>query len=1102
MIKATRYLLLLAIFTCLSIQVLAQTTGSISGEVRDEKQAIIPKASVTVRNVETNVTRTVQTTDDGRYRIENLPVGGYELAVEMSGFAKHLQSGITLALNQNAVVEVTMKAGGIQEVVNVVENASMLNTSTAEVGTRFDARRLAELPLGTTRSVFGVALSAAGVSQIQANQSQFAQGIGYSANGGRLRSNNFMIDGQDNNDTGIAGASVQLNNPDLIQEVRLITNQFNAEYGRNSSSIFNAITKSGTNQFHGSAFWFHNGNALNACSNLDNNAGFCNPNATDPGKRHAPYRVENQFGATFGGPLHLPRFGEGGPSIINGKDRTFFFVSLQRWWDRQLGSGSTLNGAPTEAGRQILQAAAGGRPQVAALLRFVPPAQTSSGSSARFSLGGQTFTVPVGNLTGSTAFTLDDWQGSTRVDHRLNEKHSLSGRYIFNDHDEKGSGQATPPGNTSQNVNRSQGVNVTFTSLLSSRLVNEWRGAYLRRASNTSAQDPASETIPSLEISELGMTGFNALASRLGIGLAVNLPQFSFQQTYQLQDNVSYSTGNHALKFGVDIRRQQLKQFFFPTIRGRLFYASLDRFVNDVADVATINKPLIGGQAIFYYDWHDFGAYGQDEWKIRPNFTLTYGLRYETPGQPITDLVQINDRIVAAAGGNEGFRFKPVPKRDKDNFQPRIGFNWNPRTEAGGFLGFLTGGDKLVIRGGYGRAYDYTFTNIAANIASSFPFVASVTLSAVPQSPTPVTTNPGPGVNNAFVVLPAVQGATGLNPNSLSRTIVEGNLRSPSYDSFSFEVQREFSRDVVMRVGYVGSKGNSLFQTVDGNPRRLNAVGCSPTFTGANPDSCRVDPTQSFIRLRANSASSIYHSMQTSLEKRLSRGFSAGLHYTWSSFIDTASEIFNPSGGEVAVSQDSFNRRADRARSSYDRPHRIAGNFVYELPYFRKQSGVVGHLLGGWQVNSSFSLQSGAPFSPLNGSDPTGALSGIDNFVGSAIRPNLNSTLPLSQMSVEELVAAGGRSLFSVLGPGQRVGNAGRNILRADGINNVDFGILKNTRIGETQKFQIRADFYNATNSRDFGIPEGRVNATGQFLNQWSQNGGNRRIIVGLRYVF
>lgn len=1087
--KAAKLLLSIGLLVFFACPVMAQITGTITGTVTDEKGAVIPGATVTARQIERNLTRTLKTDDEGRYNLLSMPVGAYEVTVEQPGFAKHVQSGITLLLNQTAVVDVELKPAGVTtEVVNVVENAALLNTSNAEVSTRFDERRLSELPLSTNRNVFNVALSAPGVSQLQSNQSQFAQGIGFSANGGRQRSNNFMIDGQDNNDTGIAGASVQLNNPDLIQEVRLITNQFSAEYGRNGSAIFNAVTKSGTNDWHGSVFWFHNDNALNACSNTDKGAGFCNPGATSQSLTHAPFRIENQLGGTFGGPLHLPRFGEGGRSIISGKDRTFFFVSLQRWWDRQLGSGFTLNGAPTAEGRAILQAAAGNRPQVQALLRFVPVAQTAATASARFSIGAQVFTVPIGSMTGTTSFGFNDWQGSVRIDHRLSEKHNFFGRYLFDDADTTGSGQATPPGNSSKNVNRSQGATFVLSSVFSPTLVNDLRMAYTRRSSNTNAQDPSSETIPSIEISELGMTGFNAAASRTGFGLAVNLPQFSYQQTYQIQDNISYTRGNHGFKFGVDIRRNQLKQFFFPTIRGRLFYSSLDRFVNDIADVATVNKPLAGGVDVFYYDWHDFFAYAQDEWKIRPNFTLTYGLRYETPGQPITDLAGINNAIVAAANGDERFRFLPVPKRDTNNWSPRIGFNWNLHTREDGIIGFITGGDKLVIRGGYGRTYDYTFTNIASNIASSFPFVAAVTLATTAQAPTPVTTAPGPGTNNAFAVLPTIQGATGLNPNSLTRTIVGADFRSPYYDAFSFELQREMTQNSVLRVGYVGSKGGALFQTIDGNPRL-------PFST------VRADPTRGVIRLRANAASSIYHSLQVSFDKRLSRGFSAGLHYTWSSFIDDASEIFNPSGAEVAVSQDSFCRRCDRGRSTFDRPHRLTGNFVYEFPYFREQNGFIGHVAGGWQVNALFTLQSGAPFTPLLGSDPTGALSGIDGLVGNAIRPNVNTALDVSNMTVEELLRAGGRSLFSTLVAGQRVGDAGRNILRADGINNIDFGIVKNTRIGENTRLQLRADFYNLTNTRDFGIPEGRINST-NFLNQWGTNGGNRRVIVGVRYVF
>src|SRR4030095_13617204 len=411
--------------------------------------------------------------------------------------------------------------------------------------------------------------------------------------------------------------------------------------------------------------------------------------------------------------------------------------------------------------------------------------------------------------------------------------------------------------------------------------------------------------------------------------------------------------------------------------------------------------------------------------------------------------------------------------------------------------GFITGGDRLVFRGGYAVTNDYTFINIALNVASSFPFIAAVSL------PTTATFGGAASVPNAFTRLPNVSNA-GVNPNELTRTIVGEDFRLPYYQSFSFEAQREFGQNVVFRLGYVGSKGSALFQTLDGNPRRLDTLSpatCIPTFTGPNADSCRVNPTAAVVRLRANAASSIYHSLQASLEKRLSRGFSAGVHYTWSSFIDSASEIFNPSSGEVAVSQDSFNRNSDRARSTYDRPHRLTGNFVYELPWHQSQTGFTGHLLGGWQLNGFFTFQSGAPFTVLNGSDPAGALSGINSLVGDAIRPNLATNLPLSGMTVPEILAAGGASLFQRITAAPRVGSAGRNILRADGINNLDFGIFKNTKVGENQRIQLRAEFNNATNTRDFGIPEGRVN-NANFLNQWGTDGGKRRIVMGIRYIF
>jgi len=403
------------------------TTASISGTVTDERQAVVPAATVTARNVDTGLSRTNQTNDEGRYNFVNLPIGGYEVTVESANFAKYVQTGITLLVNQNAVIDVGLKAGGVQEIVTVTENASLLNTTTAEVSTRFDERRLSELPIATNRNVYNVLLSVPGISQLSSGQTGFANGISFSANGSRLRSNNFMIDGQDINDPSVSGGQIAINNPDAIQEVRIITNQFLAEYGRNSGSVVNFVGKSGTNNFHGSAFIFHNNNRLNSCSNLDKRAGFCNPLATIEERTREPFRKENQFGFTFGGPLTFLAFGEGGPTVWKGTDRTFFFGDYQRWTDRQLGSGFTLRGAPTEAGRAILQAAVGNRPQVAALLRFLP-AGAANGQTRSFTANGQTFVVPLGDITGSSSVKFNDDQGSFRIDHRISDKNLLYGR--------------------------------------------------------------------------------------------------------------------------------------------------------------------------------------------------------------------------------------------------------------------------------------------------------------------------------------------------------------------------------------------------------------------------------------------------------------------------------------------------------------------------------------------------------------------------------------------------------------------------------------------------------------------------------------------------
>ena len=358
------------------------TTGTISGIVKDPKGAALADANVTVRKLDTNVERALTSDSDGRFRFQGLAIGPYELTVEHAGFAKYARGPILLLLDQDAVVNPLLRIAVAPETITVRDDASLLNTTSPEVGVRFDERRLTELPTlpslgdGGFRDAFAFALAAPGVSQLNSGNQVLAAGTNFSVNGSRPRSNSFTIDGQDTNDPVSTGPQQVLNNPEIVQEFRLITNQFSAEYGRAAGSVVSVVTKSGTNGFHGSAFWFHNDNALNACSNLDKRAGltdarFCS--LLSEGRDEAPFRIENQLGGTLGGPIR--------------RDRTFFFGSVQRWSDRQLGSGTSISGVPTQAGKELLQSTVGSRPQIAALLQFLPGASTQgtdSGGSPTF----------------------------------------------------------------------------------------------------------------------------------------------------------------------------------------------------------------------------------------------------------------------------------------------------------------------------------------------------------------------------------------------------------------------------------------------------------------------------------------------------------------------------------------------------------------------------------------------------------------------------------------------------------------------------------------------------------------------------------------------
>jgi hypothetical protein len=571
-----------------------------------------------------------------------------------------------------------------------------------------------------------------------------------------------------------------------------------------------------------------------------------------------------------------------------------------------------------------------------------------------------------------------------------------------------------------------------------------------------------------MTITDLGMIQSNTQALSRGLGFSPTLPGFREHDTYQMSDAFSHFTGAHSMKFGVELRRTDARLLGIVNQRGTLTYDTLSNFVNDSAAAATKNFLVPGGESAGFYRWHEFYAFAQDEWRIRDNLTLTLGVRYEYPGYQFGYLRGLNGRILAANANNQLFRLGPLPETDANNLMPRIGFNWNPQTGTKGVIGFFTGGDKLVVSGGYARTYDPIFMNIVVNMGSSFPFVAT------PLMPR----------NDAFSAIRDTTVPDLSQAQGFTRSVLAADLRSPATDQISIETQRELTKNLVLKTGYIRTRGTGLLQNVDGNP-------CLPLPIKPCP---RVNPDVGKINLYANASSSTYNALQVSVTKRLSRSFSAGLHYTWSRLIDDVTDVIAASSAESGRAQNSLDRRADRARSGYDRPHRLTGNFVYELPFYQDQTGLRGLVCRGWQLSSIFTFQSGAPFTATLGMDPFQS--------GNPIRPNLNTDLDLSSMAINEILAAGGANLFRGLDPGQLVGNAGRNILRSDGLIQVDLGISKNTRLSDDVRIQIRADIFNSFNSRNFGIPNGAFNSGANFLNQWATNGGNRRIVLGARLTF
>ena len=877
-------LALSAILSFSSVMVFAQATkGTLRGSVTDPNGQVVAGATVTATNQATTVANPTTTSSEGIYVIPELLPGQYTVSVESSaGFSKQVIKDVTVAIGQVTSLPVVMAVGSPSEVVTVTSGASQeltLQKDESQISTTFETRKIQDLPSNAAGSGLDtIALLAPGVI---ANNSGGVNtnGSGLSVNGNRARSNNFQIDGSDNNDLSVAGPANFVDNQDSVQEVQVITNNFSAQYGRNQGAIVNYVTKSGTNDFHGSLFEFHRDNKhLNSLDNIEKASGQLAPNPS----------IYNVFGGTIGGPVYLPRFGEGGKSYLSEKDRMFFYFSYQgiRNPSNTTARSTALGILPGEFSR--LTSSFPGNGAIADIAGFstfaIPGAQLNSviggaGVASAFNLGAPTgcakviavgstpaagcgtYTAFINPATGapfltggpydvvnlgttaapqlfqaaqfqrnfSTPFSETDY--SLKFDYKVTNKDNASVRYLKQS--QNFINQLTGGANGFQGdvIASSKNFGGNWTRTISNTMVNDFRATYQRigvvfggGSGNGVGQipDPTQIGTAIANIAFAGVTGVSkgssiALAT---IGPATNLPQGRIGKVYQFADNLNYTRGRHSFIFGAEYKHLSEVSPFLPNYNGAFGFSSSARLVNN----APSSVGITAGDPLISYTENDQYYFVQDDFKFKDNLTLNLGIRYEYTGQPINILNQITtarESNPATAFYNPALPLsvKTVPAipADKNNFAPRVGFAYTPH-----FWKKILGEDATVIRGGFSLAYEPAFYNILQNVQNTAPFSASLTLGT---NLLPATNSPFPIPNGTPTgdLMRSQAAASGilplgqLNPIYLTQTQVSPNFYSPYSEQWSVGVQHQFTRNHVVEARYVGTRGVGLFQNVNGN---------------------------------------------------------------------------------------------------------------------------------------------------------------------------------------------------------------------------------------------------------------------------------------------
>ena len=1088
------------ITTCVHISLAQTSRGTVSGTVIDQTGAVISGADVELKKLATNEIRATRTNDSGIYRFDAVDLGIYEVIVKATGFKTTTINNVQVQANQTAAIDARMEVGTEEITVTVSAGAGeMLQTSEPVKGGNFSQLQVASLPAANLnpydlgRLLPGVVTASGGA--------QFGNSAQFSVNGQRPRGNNYLIDGTENNDISVTGPANVINNEDAIAEVSIQTGLFSAEFGRAGGGVFNVVTKSGTNDFHGSAKWSIESQRFNSLTSVEKAINR---------QTKLPVFTENIFGATIGGPLPLPRFGEGGPGFMGGKDKNWFFFGIQ--WDKFRSTSLQNPRVPTEAGVQLLRSLfpAGTNPRVdlyLAVLGDVRGVPTQNPVNVALGTGpnGAGQIVPRGNLPTALANVgLGEFENNKqwviRTDHNINDNHKLGIRYTQDFSIENLSSFVVNPGFTTDFVGPSRNLLITHTWIVSPTITNEARvspyGLIDFQFPFASDASELARTLPN--ISFAGSGGLTT------IGIATNLPQGRVAKNFLAQDTLTKVWNEHTFRGGFEILRQTARQrppfnergsFSFTTGGGFAGFANFIDNFSGANGTANINF----GLPFYEPNLLRKSYYFQDTWKTTPRLTLTLGMRYEDFGQPANNAFD----FPAFAGFDPAqFLVPNQVKEDKNNFGPIIGIAYQPSVSGGPF-GWLFGEGKSVIRAGYQVSYDTWFNNLLSNIAADSPNNTATTTNGAAT---------GRGTANFFPgAIPSTPRPP--VPTDSQTSVFNPEIRNPYTQRWSLGVQRELPWGLIMEVSYVGTVGRKLFVTEDLNPIVNPSTGAR-RFAGLG-----------IRRYRTSGANSDYHSGQFHLDKRLSRGLQFGMSYTWAKNIDQISEVFatgQTNSSLASVSAFLGGLRVDRALSDYHRKHRFTTNFVWDLPLFRDNNSWVGKLLGGWQLNGIVVFQSGAPFTIVNGLDRNGdgistsdrpdlsnpnaphdtrAVVVATGTCASGLRnPDTLACVNASDVYVIQVPTATGTSLVQ---PG--AATLGRNTEFSNPVQNVDMSLFKIFRLGENVKLEYRIETFNTFNHpQQTGLPGLDVTNTtaGRFLNYDFVSGGRRTARMGLKFIF